>query len=737
VDFSGEISGDKAAGITIFDHSDNLRHPSPWYVEKGMPYFSPAVLFDKAYTIAGGKSLTLRYRILIHPGLADKARLEAEWKAFLKTTDLEVRMESAKKLFALGRAMALYSGDYDVKFPDDMRAFHKYGNVPLKKKDLEWLLENVVYLGKGKTDGTIQRNTVLAYDKVLLEEGEGTNVLFGDLRIDFLRTEQLKMLGIKPGHETDVQHESAEKLRQLALAALMYADDHKGKFAADLNKLKPYLGKEKLFEWIVENVEYIGQGKMTDVRRPQRRAVAYDRTLLGKGYGTYVAFTDGHVEFLHPKQVEKLSVKPGQNWPCFRGSSASGVVEGYPTPVKWDVEGGENVLWKTPVAGLGHSCPAVWGERIFVTTAVKGKGESSLKVGMYGDVKSIKEKDVFSWRVYCIDRKSGKILWEREAYTGRPKVKRHPKSSHANATPCTDGKYVIAFFGSEGLYCYDMQGNPIWEKDLGVLDWGFYRARSAQWGGGSSPIIHKEMVILQCDVQKNSFIAAFNLKDGEQLWKTPRSDVPTWGTPTVYTGKQYSQIIVNGYRHIGGYDIETGKEIWTMKGGGDIPVPTPVVGHGLVYITNAHGRMSPIYAVRLSAAGDISLAENSSSNEHIAWSYSRGGNYMPTPIVYGDYLYCGSDSGRLSCFEAKTGKLVYRESLSDKRGAFSASPVAADGKIYFTGEKGDIYVVKAGPEFKLLGVNEMNETCMATPAISQGTLFFRTRHHLIAIAEEK
>lgn len=192
----------------------------------------------------------------------------------------------------------------------------------------------------------------------------------------------------------------------------------------------------------------------------------------------------------------------GQNWPCFRGPSASGVAEGYPTPVKWDVEGGENVLWKTPIAGLGHSCPAVWGDRIFVTTAVKGKGESSLKVGMYGDVRSVTEKDIFSWRLYCIDRKSGKILWERQAHAGKPKVKRHPKSSHASPTACTDGNYVVAFFGSEGLYCYDMQGNPVWEKDLGVLDWGYYRSRSAQWGGGSSPIIHKQMVILQCDVQK-------------------------------------------------------------------------------------------------------------------------------------------------------------------------------------------------------------------------------------------
>jgi len=245
------------------------------------------------------------------------------------------------------------------------------------------------------------------------------------------------------------------------------------------------------------------------------------------------------------------------------------------------------------------------------------------------------------------------------------------------------------------------------------------------------------MVIIQCDVQKDSFIAAFSLKDGSQIWKTLRDDVPTWSTPTVYAGGQHPQVIVNGYKHIGGYDLQTGKEIWKMAGGGDIPVPTPIVAGDHIYITNAHGPMSPIYAVRLSATGDISLDDNKSSNEHVAWSYSRGGNYIPTPIVYNDYLYCCADRGNVSCFEAATGKLLYRESLSSSSVAFSASPVAADGKIYCTAENGDIFVVKAGPEFRLIGVNKMNETCMATPAISQGTLFFRTRGHLVAVAQKQ
>jgi outer membrane protein assembly factor BamB len=427
----------------------------------------------------------------------------------------------------------------------------------------------------------------------------------------------------------------------------------------------------------------------------------------------------------------------GQNWPSFRGERAAGVAEGYPTATKWDLERGENIRWKTPIPGLAHSSPVIWGDRVFVTTAVKSEGESNLKVGLYGDIKSVEEDNVFVWRLYCIDRRDGGIRWTRQCHSGKPTVKRHPKSSHANATPCTDGNLVVAFFGSEGLYCYDMEGDPIWKKDLGILDWGYFRRLSAQWGGGSSPVIHEDMVIIQCDVQKDSFIAAYALKDGAPLWKTARDEVPTWGTPTVYTGEKHSQIIVNGYKHIGAYGIEAGKEIWRMTGGGDIPVPAPIVAHDLIYITNAHGRMSPIYAVRLSATGDISLDKDESSNQHVAWSYSKGGNYMTTPIVYGDYLYCCSNSGKLGCYKAATGELAYKESFSSSSVAFSASPVAANGKIYFPGEKGDIYVVEAGPEFKVIAVNKMGETCMATPAISQGALFFRTRNNLVAVAEGK
>jgi len=420
-----------------------------------------------------------------------------------------------------------------------------------------------------------------------------------------------------------------------------------------------------------------------------------------------------------------IPAAPGDtNWPSFRGVFARGVADGFATPVSWDVAGAENIKWKTAIPGLAHSGPVVWGDRVFVTTAVSAKAEPELKVGMYGDVRPVRERDVHAWKVYCLDKSSGAILWERTAHTGVPKVKRHPKSSHANSTPATDGKHVVAFFGSEGLYCYDLAGKPLWQKDFGVLNSCFFRMPSAQWGFASCPIIHRGRVIVQCDVEKNSFLAAFDVVTGKELWRTPRDEVPTWGTPTVHESDGQAQIIVNGFKHIGGYDFETGKELWKLRGGGDIPVPTPIVAHGLIFITNAHGRLSPIYAIHTTATGDIS------ENDGVAWSHRRAGSYMPTPIVYGEYLYVCRDRGAMTCYRADTGQKIYSDRV---RGTFSASPVAADGKLYLTSEAGDVHVVKAGPQFELLATNSMGEVCMATPAVSGETLFFRTRRHVMAV----
>jgi outer membrane protein assembly factor BamB len=439
--------------------------------------------------------------------------------------------------------------------------------------------------------------------------------------------------------------------------------------------------------------------------------------------------------------VPLLALGGGQDdvhWPSFRGRQAQGVAEGFSAPTEWSVEDEKNIRWKTPIPGLAHSSPIIWGDRLFVTTAVSTEGDPSLRVGLYGDIASVNENVVQSWRVYALDKSSGEVLWDRTAHQGVPKVKRHPKSTHANPTPATDGEHVVVFFGSEGLYCYDMDGELLWKKDLGVLISGFFQAPEAQWGFASSPIIHDDKVIVQSDVLgEDSFLAAFDIRDGREIWRSERDDVPTWSTPTVHARGDDAQLIVNGLRHIGGYDLATGERIWWMTGGGDIPVPAPVVAGPLVFITNAHGPASPIYAVRLDAKGDISLSEGESANEHIAWSVDRGGAYMQTPVVHGNYLYNCRDNGVLSCYRAVTGERLYQERLGGGTSGFSASPVAADGKVYFTSEEGDVYVVASGPKFELLAVNSLDEIAMATPAVSEGVLYFRTRGHVIAVAADK
>jgi outer membrane protein assembly factor BamB len=425
--------------------------------------------------------------------------------------------------------------------------------------------------------------------------------------------------------------------------------------------------------------------------------------------------------------------RPGVDWPSFRGPGASGVSDGHAAPARWDVAAGRQVRWKTAVPGLGHSSPIVWGDQVCVTTAVRADGEAPLRVGLYGDIAPVDDGSVHHWKVLCFDKETGRLRWERTARSGVPRVKRHTKGSHANSTLATDGTVVVAFFGSEGLYAYDMKGEPRWQKDLGLLDSGFFMVPTAQWGFASSPIIHDGLVLVQADVQRGSFVAAFDAGTGREVWRTARADVPTWSTPTVVQAPGGPQVVVNGFRHIGGYDLRTGREVWRMRGLGDIPVPTPVAAHGLIFVTNAHGPGAPIYAVRAGASGDITTTPGSAAHEHVAWAHERDGAYMQTPLVYRDLLYNCRDNGVLSVYDARTGRRLYQQRLGDGRTGFTASPVAADGKVYFTSEEGDVFVVKAGPTFELLAENSMGEVCMATPAVSEGVLYFRTRGHLVAI----
>jgi outer membrane protein assembly factor BamB len=296
---------------------------------------------------------------------------------------------------------------------------------------------------------------------------------------------------------------------------------------------------------------------------------------------------------------------------------------------------------------------------------------------------------------------------------------------------------VVAFFGSEGLYAFDHEGNVLWSRDFGVLDagapTGAEETDGYQWGFASSPILFEDKVIVQCDIQGESFLSVLDAETGKDVWRVTRDEPPTWCTPAVHEvaadGKR--QIILNGYRHIGGYDLDSGKELWKLVGGGDVPVPTPVVADGLIYITSAHGRVRPIYAIHVDAEG--LLEANARASEGMEWCHLNRGVYMQTPLVEDGLLYCCSDGGILAVFDAQTGDGVYRERLGGGTSGFSGSAVQSEDRIYFTAEGGTVHVVRAGPEFEELARNELGETCLSTPAISEGRLFFRTRAHLVCV----
>ena len=418
-----------------------------------------------------------------------------------------------------------------------------------------------------------------------------------------------------------------------------------------------------------------------------------------------------------------------QNWPSFRGAHASGVADGMNPPTTWDAEKSVNIAWKTAIPGLAHSSPVVWGNRVFVTTAISGDQNTPFEHGLTDTAAAAKDNTKHSWRVYCLDKTSGSVMWEKIVHEGAPKVSRHMKASHANSTPATDGKYLVAFFGSEGLFCFDVNGKLLWQKDLGVLDGGWTPTKGLIWGFGSSPVMYKNLVILQCDTQSQSFLAAFNLKDGKEIWRTPREEDTSWATPTISESGTHAEVVTSGTKFYRGYDPLTGKELWRLATGVDVKIPTPVVANGMFYLGggSAHDKLS-FYAVRAGAKGELSAKEG------LAWESTAIKPHVVTPIVYGDYLYTVTDSGVLTQFNAKTGEAGFRGRLG-RGNAFNASPVAADGRIYFASEDGDVFVIKTGDKFELLARNPIGEVMMATPAITDRMLIVRGQHHIFGIKE--
>jgi outer membrane protein assembly factor BamB len=428
---------------------------------------------------------------------------------------------------------------------------------------------------------------------------------------------------------------------------------------------------------------------------------------------------------------------PQGAWPSFRGPQASGRAEKQQLPDAWNGRTGENILWRASIPGLAHSSPIVWGDRLFVTSAVSSDPNATFRPGLYGDGDASADRSPHRWVVYGIDKRTGKTLWERVAHQGAPVEKRHIKSTYASSTPATDGRIVVAWFGSHGVHAYDLEGNPRWKVDLGRLDLGAYDIPTFEWGTASSPIIWNGLVILQCDTQADSFLLALSADTGTPVWQTARSELPSWGTPTVALTASGPELVTNASNFIRGYDPRTGKELWRLGRSSKITAPTPIFDEGLFVVVSGRAPERPIFVVRPGSRGDLTLAADQGRSDAVAWSRTGRGSYMPTPLVYNGILYVLANNGVLDAYRLQTGEELYRQRLPLVGSGFSASPVAADGKIYLSNEDGEMLVIKAGAAFEHLATNTMGDLLMATPALSEGVMYVRSARSLFAIGRRK
>ena len=422
-------------------------------------------------------------------------------------------------------------------------------------------------------------------------------------------------------------------------------------------------------------------------------------------------------------------------WPSFRGSEASGQADGQQLPDRWNPASGENILWRTPIPGLAHSSPVVWGDLVFVTTAISSRGGATFKPGLYGDGDASDDRSPHRWLLYAIDKRTGRIRWTQTAAQGEPRNKRHIKSTYASASPATDGRIVVVWFGSQGLFAYDVGGGLRWSVDLGRVDMGAYDIPAFEWGPASSPIIWNDLVIVQCDTQADSFLLALDAATGETVWTTPREELPSWGTPTVVNTPAGPELITNASNFIRGYDPRSGRELWRLGGSSKITAPTPIFAGGLHIVASGRAPERPLFAVRPGAHGDLTLAKGETGSSQVAWSMTGRGPYMPTPLAYRGILYVLANNGVFDAYEIGTGKEIYRQRLPLIGSGYSASPVAADGKIYLSNEDGEVLVITAGPAFAHVATNSMNETVMATPALSEGVMYVRGVSTLFAIGK--
>jgi outer membrane protein assembly factor BamB len=422
------------------------------------------------------------------------------------------------------------------------------------------------------------------------------------------------------------------------------------------------------------------------------------------------------------------------DWPLFRGPNAGAVPDDPDLPERWSET--ENVVWRTTIPGTGWSSPVVWGDHVFLTAAISAGKEAEPVKGLYdpgeehGKTRSTASQ---RWMVYDVDVQTGAIRWATELRNTPALVTRHIKNSFASETPVTDGERVYVYFGSLGVVAaLDLEGRTAWAKEVAALD-----GRQG-FGTATSPLLHEDRLYIVHDNLTRSFMAAFDKRTGTEIWRVEREEVENWSTPIVWQNERRTEIVTAGMNKVRSYGLD-GSLLWELKGMTVNTVPTPFAKHGLLYVSSGYpgGNPRPVYAIRPGASGDISLKPGETSNEFIAWYQPLLGTYNTSALVYGDYYYTLLDRGFLLCHDARTGKQIYgRQRISVESSGFTASPWAYNGKIFLLSEDGDTFVVQAGPEFKLLGRNALNEMTLATPAVAHDSLFIRTQTKLYRIARQ-
>jgi outer membrane protein assembly factor BamB len=424
--------------------------------------------------------------------------------------------------------------------------------------------------------------------------------------------------------------------------------------------------------------------------------------------------------------VGATPVAAGPHWAQWRGPDGQGIADETRVPLEWGPA--KNVVWKAAIPGRGHSSPVVWGKHIFLTTAVEGDVVPGAKA-----VRHVLEGQDFvhpegvgadrkqTLKVLALDAPSGRVLWERTAGEGSPYDSRHKRASFASPTPVTDGKLVYAYFGAEGLYAYDFEGRQKWSwKTGGIATLGV--------GIGTSPVLHEDVVIVQCDEDngEKSFIVGLDRKTGKERWRTPRNIEVSGATPILVKSGGRVELVTAGNQAIIGYDPATGRELWRMKGLASNAVPSPVAGDGIVVLSAGYPAKLAV-AVRPGGTGDVS------ETDRVLWKYDKGTAYVPSPILVGGLLYLVTDKGLISCLDAKTGKVHYEGGRPPVGASYMASPVAVAGHLLLSSMDGDTIVLKAGTTHEIVRSNPLGEPIAASPAIVAGRIYIRGEHHLFAI----